>query len=117
MVALKQGGFSLIELVIVMVIIGILSSVAVISLSGTTNQARIARQQATLGALKGAWGAAYAVNLAAPTCAQIAAQMLDPVCTSAASGISCAGVSTADGAASAVFGCTEGTGKPSITMP
>ena len=43
MVALKQGGFSLIELVIVMVIIGILSSVAVISLSGTTNQARIAR--------------------------------------------------------------------------
>ncbi len=117
-VAFKQAGFTLIELVIVMVIIGILSAVAIISISDSTSQARIARQQATLGALKGAWGISYAQTQTAPTCIGVAAMMADPVCTgTAASGISCTGVTSADGASSAVFGCTYNASKPDITLP
>ncbi len=106
-----QAGFTLIELVIVIVIIGILAAVAVVNLGNTAQEARLAKQQGTLGALKGAWGVAYATHKVAPTCAQVVLQMLDPVCTTA-NPFTCGtlgtnGVTNAAGTALAEFSCAS----------
>ena len=81
----KQTGFTLIELVIVIVIIGILSAVAVPKMSNVSDQAVKASNSAILGAVKSAWSAAYAVNYPttkqAPSIAEIAAQTSEPVCS------------------------------------
>jgi hypothetical protein len=56
--------------------------VAIPNFSGVTDDARLAKQQATLGMLKAAWGTAYAIAKVAPTCAQVVAQaQADPPCT------------------------------------
>jgi len=76
-----QSGFTLIELIVVIVIIGILAAVAIPQFTNTTNSARDAVQDATLGALKSAWSTQFATNKGAlPTTLQIAAAMLDPQC-------------------------------------
>lgn len=85
----KQGGFTMIELVIVMIIIGILAAVATIKFSNVTDAANKAANKAILGMVKSAYSSAYAVNKAVPTDAQIAAQTGDPVCTGAGGVISC----------------------------
>lgn len=112
--AIKASGFTLIELIIVIVIIGILAAVAIPKLSDAADQARLAKQQAVLGMLKGAWGSAYAVAKTSPTCAQVVAQTLDPVCTGTAS-IDCPLVTNKAGTAQAVFTCTETGGF--VTSP
>lgn len=106
-IAIKQFGFSLIELVVVMVIVGILAAVAIPKFTNTSSQAYLAKQQATLGALKAAWSNVYAITKAAPTCTAVAAQMLDPSCTFSSSSIKCTGVTKKDGTGQAAFGCTD----------
>ena len=107
----RQSGFTLIELVVVIVIIGILAAVAVPNLTAATDEARIAKQQAVLGALKSSWAGVYAVTKTGPTCGQIASKMEDPPCLPAATAddgpITCTGVTKADGTGSASFACTK----------
>ena len=77
----KQSGFTLVELIIVIVIIGILSAVAVIKMANVTDAANKSANKAVLGMVKSAWSAAYAVTKVTPTAASVIAQTGDPVCT------------------------------------
>ena len=97
------------------IIIGILAAVAIPNITGTATEARLAKQQATLGMLKSAWGSAYAIAKVAPTCAQVVAQaQSDPIC-SGTTAITCAGVTKADGTGSASFACVDSANFPNIT--
>ena len=106
----RQKGFTLVELIIVIVIVGILAAVAIPKLTSTSDQAYLGVQKSTLGALKSAWSLAYAVNKSAPTIAQLNLQMSDPTCSPATGGVSCAGVFKIDGATTAIFPITLTSG-------
>lgn len=108
----QQAGFTLIELVIVIVIIGILAAVAIPNLSNTTEEARKGKAMATLGALKGAWGIAYATVKSAPTCAAIASTMTDPTCGTGGTGITCTGVTLSGGSGNVNYVCSGAPTSP-----
>ena len=101
----QQSGFTLIELVVVIVIIGILAAVAIPNLGTAADEARKAKAAATLGALKSAYAIVYANTKTSPTCSGVATGMADPVCTEAGNVITCAGVQNAAGTAITTFTC------------
>ena len=114
---IRQSGFTLIELVVVIVIIGILAAVAIPNLGTAADDARLAKQQATLGALKTAWSIVYSNTKTAPTCTLVSAAMNDPACTGTAA-ITCTGVTNKAGTAPASFTCdtaTIGAGPSALT--
>lgn len=85
-----QAGFTLVELIIVIVILGILAAVAIPKLTDTSASAYAGVETATVGALKSAWSSAYAIKKGVlPNAADIAGQMSDPSCTATAGKISC----------------------------
>ena len=90
-----QAGFTLIELIIVIAILGLLSAVAVPNLTASQDEAKKARNSSILAAVKGAWAVAYSVKKSNPTVAEVAAQMSDPLCTGTTE-IDCNGGSTTD---------------------
>ena len=119
----SQAGFTLVELIIVIVIVGILAAVAIPKLSDTSAAAHKGVATATLGALKSAWSSAYAINQGKtlPTAPQVAAQMSDPTCAAAAGVITCtdsAGAAiTKDGTTTASFGTGVTDNTTPITSP
>ena len=90
-----QKGFTLIELVIVIVIVGILAAVAIPNFSSTTTSANQAANTAILGAVKSAWTVAYANAKGAPAIADVAAAVSDPSCVAGTGIITCVSKSAA----------------------
>jgi MSHA pilin protein MshA len=87
---MKQQGFTLIELVMVMVLLGILVAVAIPKYENLTTSAQTAAKAATSGAVRSAFAGYLAAHSgAAPTVTQLAAELTGTACTAVATGISC----------------------------
>lgn len=122
-----QSGFTLVELIIVIVIIGILAAVAIPKLTDTSASAYAGVETATVGALKSAWSSAYAIKKGVlPNAQDVADQMADPKCAATLGKISCwTGAAatndqvfvTKDGSLQSVFSTGATTNLETIASP
>lgn len=85
----QQSGFTLLELAIVMVIIGILAAIAIANFTDLTTTAETRASQYSTNAVKTSWSAYYASNSAVPTVTQLAASLNQngTAATAAATGV------------------------------
>ena len=75
---MKRKGFTLVELVIVIAILGILAGVAITAYANLQDEARSSQVQATLGSFRSALGIYYAKNKGAwPTVANLGTLFAD----------------------------------------
>jgi prepilin-type N-terminal cleavage/methylation domain-containing protein len=85
-----QAGFTLIELVMVMVLLGVLVAVAIPKYESLNTTAETAMKAQTASAIRDAYqGYLAAHSGASPTVAQLAAELTGSACTAIATGISC----------------------------
>jgi len=87
---MQNQGFTLIELVMVMVLLGILVAVAIPKYENLTASATTAVEAATSGAVRSAFAGYLAAHSGTqPTVTQLAAELTGTACTAVVTGISC----------------------------
>ncbi|MBT5746696.1 MAG: type II secretion system protein [Gammaproteobacteria bacterium] len=119
----SSKGFTLMEIVIVFILLGILAIAVIPSFTTMDNVGHKANQEGVLGTLRTAWSSAYGDSASVPTLTAIAAKVDTCSCGEETSGefvITCTGIFQTDGSTDAEFGlstaasaCTATVSKPS----